>query len=107
MRKMPVALIEHVDPAEAPDGRVDERSRVLAPGDPPGDDLDALARGVELLARRLEQRAPRSAQHHARAAVEEAPRRRPADAPATAGDDDHLAAEVHRVLRSSLVHVHL
>jgi hypothetical protein len=97
----PGRVDEHVDAAEALDGAVDQRLRLLAARDLAGDDLDAGAGRVELVAGRLQHRRARAGEHDARALVEEAPRRGLADAAATARDDDHLAVEVHRVLLRS------
>jgi len=96
----PGRVHEHVDAAEALHGPLAQRLRLLAAGDLPGDELDALAAGVELVARGLEHRGPGTGQHDARAVVQEAPRRGLADPASTARDDDHLAREAHRVLRS-------
>ena len=96
MRKMPVRVDEHVDAAEALDGRIDQRLRVARPVIRPATistrspDGSSSSRAASSSARRVPLSttcAPPS---------RNAPRRGLADAAATARDDDHLAREVHR-----------
>ena len=90
-------LINLAGKVTAPLGRT-RTLRLLAAGDLPGDDLDAPAARIELVARGLEHRGAGPGQHDARALVQEAPRRRLADPASAARDDDHLAREAHRAL---------
>ena len=79
--------------------------RVLAAGDRAGADRGALAGGIDLALRRLENLRAGAAEDDARALVEEPLRRGLADATATAGDEDDLAfVLLASLLLSSSVH---
>ena len=88
------AVDQHVDAAEALDGRRHERLRGGAPADLPRHGQRALARRVELGLRGGEHLRAGAAEHDRRALVEEAAGGGLADAPAAAGDEHDLACEL-------------
>jgi hypothetical protein len=88
------AVDEDVDAAEALDGGRDEVLGLLAPRDLARPDRHALAGGVELGHRRLEDVRARAAEDDRGALLQEPPRRGLADTATTAGDDDDLAVEL-------------
>jgi hypothetical protein len=88
------AVDEHVDAAEALDGRRRQPLSVLAAAHGARHEQRALAGRVELGLGRREHLRPRAAEHDARALLEEALGGGLADASAAAGDDHDLVCEL-------------